>query len=33
MVSNLATCVLARTGRALEYRACWEESPIEEELV
>ena len=33
MVSNPAPCLPARTGRALEYRACWEELPTEEEMV
>jgi len=33
VVSNPAPCLPARTGRALEYRACWEELPTEEEMV
>ena len=32
MVSNLAPCLLARTGRAPEYKACWEEPPTAEEM-
>ena len=33
MVSNRAPCLPARTDRALESRACWEELPTEEEMV
>ena len=33
MVSNPSPCLPARTGRAPEYRTCWEELPIEEEMV
>ena len=33
MVSNPAPCLPARTGRAPESRACWEELPTEEEMV
>ena len=33
MVSNPSPCLPARTGRAPEYRACWKELPIEEEMV
>ena len=33
MVSDLAPYLLARTGHAPKYRACWKELPIEEEMV
>ena len=33
VVSNQAAGLPARTGRAPEYRACWEELPTEEEMV
>ena len=33
VVSNPAPCLPARTGRAPEPRACWEEQPTEEEMV
>ena len=33
MVANPAPCLPARTGRALEYKACWEEPPTTEEMV
>ena len=33
MLSNPAPCLPARTNRAPEYRACWEELPTEEEMV
>ena len=33
MVSNPAPCMPARTGRAPEPRACWEEQPTKEEMV
>ena len=33
MVSNPSPCLPARTGRAPEYRACWKELPIEEDMV
>ena len=33
VVSDLAPYLLARTGRAPKYRACWEELPTEEEMV
>ena len=33
MVLNPAPCLPARTGRAAEYHACWEELPTEEEMV
>ena len=33
MVSNPAPCLPARTGRAPDSRACWEELPTEEEMV
>ena len=33
VVPNPAPCLLAHTGRASEYRACWEELPSEEEMV
>jgi hypothetical protein len=32
-VSNLAPCLPARTGRAPEPCACWEEQPTEEDMV
>ena len=32
-MSNPAPCLPARTGRALEPCACWEEQPTEEEMV
>ena len=33
LVSNPAPCLPARTSRAPEYRACWEELPTKEEMV
>jgi len=33
VVSNPAPCLPTRTGRAPEYRACWEELLIEKEMV
>ena len=33
VVSNLAPSLLARTGRAPKYKACWEEPPTAEEMV
>ena len=30
---NLAPCLPARTGRAPEPRACWQEQPTEEDMV
>ena len=33
MVSNPAPCLPARTGRAPESRACWEELWTEEEMI
>jgi hypothetical protein len=33
VVSNLAPYLPARTGRAPEYKACWEEPPTAEEMV
>ena len=33
MVSNPLPCLPTRTGRAPEYRACWEELTTEEEMV
>ena len=32
MVANLAPCLLASSGRAPEYKACWEEPPTTEEM-
>ena len=32
MVANPAPCLPARTGRAPEYKACWEEPPTFEEI-
>ena len=32
MVANPAPCLPARTGRAPEYKACWEEPPTTEEM-
>jgi len=32
VVSNPAPCLPARTGRAPEYKACWEEPPTAEEI-
>ena len=32
-MSNPAPCLPARTGRAPEPRACWEEQPTEEDMV
>ena len=33
VVSNPAPCLPTCTGRASEYSSCWEELPIEEEMV
>ena len=33
MVANPAPCLLARSGRASEYKACWEEPLTTEEMV
>ena len=33
VVSNLAPCLPAHTGRALESCTCWEELPTKEEMV
>ena len=33
MVSNPAPCLPTCTSRASEYSSCWEELPIEEEMV
>ena len=32
MVSNPAPCLPARTDRAPEYKACWEEPPTTEDM-
>ena len=32
VVSNPAPCLPTRTGRAPEYKACWEEPPTTEEM-
>ena len=32
MVANPAPCLLARTGRALEYKTFWEEPPTTEDV-
>ena len=31
-MANPAPCLPARTGRAPEYKACWEEPPTTEEM-
>ena len=33
VVANPAPCLPARTGRAPEYKACWEEPPMTKEIV
>ena len=33
MVSNPAPSLPARTSRALEYNACWDELPTAEEMI
>ena len=32
MVANPAPCLPVRTGRAPEYKACWEEPPTTEKM-
>ena len=32
VVSNSVPCLLVRTGRVPEYKACWEEPPTTEEM-
>ena len=32
VVANPAPCLAVRTGRAPEYKACWEEPPTTEEM-
>ena len=32
VVANPAPCLLVRTGRVPEYKACWEEPPITEDM-